>query len=297
MPDKPLYAAEYRKEMAEHVRQTCLYVATKIGDLLDELVVVGGLVPSLLIPEGSVPRGEEMHVGTMDLDLGLSLALLDAARYEELTARLRRAGFEPDTNEVGNPTSQRWKIARWDRFAATVDFVIPPSRHEDEGGKIRHIEKDFAAVITPGLHLAFQDRQRVPLVGSTIMGEKARRDIWVCGPGAFLVLKALAFGSRGENKDAYDLYYVIRNHGSGVVDVLTHLKPIQHDRETRKALQILRRDFSDPDGVGPRRVAQFLYMAPSDELQADVAGFVRELLRECEMEEPGIAVDIQDVHS
>ena len=53
MPEKPLYAAEYRKEMAELVRQTCLYVATKLGDLLDELVVVGGLVPFLLIPEES----------------------------------------------------------------------------------------------------------------------------------------------------------------------------------------------------------------------------------------------------
>jgi hypothetical protein len=27
------------------VRATCLYVATKLGDLMDELVVVGGLVP------------------------------------------------------------------------------------------------------------------------------------------------------------------------------------------------------------------------------------------------------------
>jgi hypothetical protein len=77
MPDKPSFASEYRNEHAELVRQTCLYVATKLGDLVDELVVVGGLVPSLLIPEESVTRGEDIHVGTMDLDLGLSLALLD----------------------------------------------------------------------------------------------------------------------------------------------------------------------------------------------------------------------------
>ncbi len=285
MTDKPSFAAQYRKEQAELVRQTCLYVATRLGDLLDELVVVGGLVPSLLIPEESVPRGEDMHVGTMDLDLGLSLALLDAERYEELTERLRRAGLEPDVNEAGNPTFQRWKIEPSGRFKVTVDFVIPPSRDEDKGGMIRHIEKDFAAVITPGLHLGFQDRQRVSLMGSTILGEKASREMWVCGPGAFLVLKALAFGMRGENKDAYDLYYVIRNYGSGIDDVLTHLNPILHDREAQKALELLRRDFSDPDGVGPRRVAQFLYAAAGDELQADVAGFVRELLRKCSVSE------------
>ena len=46
---------------------------------------------------------------------------------------------------------------------------------------------------------------------------------------------------------------------------------------------MLRRDFSDPDGVGPLRVAQFLYAAPSEDLQADVAGFVQELLRKCDI--------------
>jgi hypothetical protein len=281
VPEKPLFASDYSREQAELVRQTCLYVATKLGDLLDELVVVGGLVPSLLIPEESVPRGEDIHVGTIDLDLGLSLALLDAQRYEELTARLRRAGIEPDVNEAGNPTFQRWKIEPSGNPKVTVDFVISPSLDEDEGGKIRHIEKDFAAVITPGLHLAFQDRRRISLVGSTILGGKASREIWVCGPGAFVVLKALAFGTRGENKDAYDLYYVIRNYGSGIDDVLKDLNPILDEQETQEALQILRRDFFDPDGVGPRRVAEFMYRAPNDELQADVAGFMRELLRKC----------------
>jgi len=281
MPDKPSFASEYRKEHAELVRQTCLYVATKLGDLIDELVVVGGLVPSLLIPEESVPRGEDIHVGTMDLDLGLSLALLDAQRYEEFTARLRRAGFEPDVNESGNLNFQRWKIEASGHPKVTVDFVIPPSLDEDKGGKIRHIEKDFAAVITPGLRLAFRDRQRLSLRGMTILGEKASREIWVCGPGAFVVLKALAFGTRGENKDAYDLYYVIRNYGASVEDLLEHLNPILHEQETQEALQILSRDFTEPDRVGPRRVAEFMYRSPNDEMQADVAGFVRELLRKC----------------
>lgn len=283
MPEKPAFAFQYDREQGALVRRTCLYVATKLGDLLDELVVVGGLVPSLLISEESLPRGEDVHVGTMDLDLGLSLALLNADRYEELTARLRRAGFEPDVNEAGNPTFQRWRIEPSGHFKVTIDFVIPPSLDGDEGGKIRHIEKDFAAVITPGLHLAFQDRQKISLRGNTILGEKAQREIWVCGPGAFVVLKALAFGTRGENKDAYDLYYVIHNYGSGIADVLKHLEPILQEHETRKALQILHRDFSEPNAVGPRRVAAFLYRTPNDDLQADVAGFVRELLRRCDI--------------
>ena len=281
MPEKPSFASEYSRQKTDLVRQTCLYVATKLGDLLDEIVVVGGLVPPLLIPEESVSQGEDIHVGTMDLDLGLSLALLKTDRYEELIERLRRADFKPDKNKAGNPTFQRWKIEVSGRPKVTVDFVIPPSLNEDHGGEIRHIEDDFGAVVTPGLHLAFRDRLKVSLSGSTIRGEKATREIWVCGPGAFVVLKALAFDGRGENKDAYDLFYMIRYYGSGLDDISKCLNPLLHEQDTQEALQILHRDFSEPNGVGPSRVALFMYGTPNEELQADVAGLVRELLRKC----------------
>ncbi|MEW6216606.1 MAG: hypothetical protein AB1543_02885, partial [Candidatus Bipolaricaulota bacterium] len=128
------------------------------------------------------------------------------------------------------------------------------------------------------LHLAFQDRVNVELSGSTVPGERATRPIWVCGSGAYVVLKALAFAARGENKDAYDLYYVVRHFGKGVEDAAERLAPLVGDAEAVKALAILRRDFSDVDSPGPRRVAEFLGGSPDEALQADVAGFIRRLL-------------------
>jgi hypothetical protein len=282
MTEKPLFATDYKREDLELVRQTCLYVATKLGDLLDDLVVVGGLVPSLLIPDESLPAGEDVHIGTTDLDLGLSLAILDSKRYEDLLLRLNRADFKPDENEEGNPILQRWKITPSAGLKVTLDFLIPPSLAADKGGDLRHIQKDLAAVITPGLRLAFRDKQKVSLKGVTLLGEKANRDIWVCGPGAFVVLKALAFDQRGENKDAYDLYFVIRNYGRSIDDVCRCISPLLEEVETKKALAILNRDFLEPDGIGPSRVVQFLYRGPNADLQADVAGYVKELLSKCE---------------
>ena len=277
MVEKPTTAAGYRSQQAELVRATCLYVATKLGDVMDELVVVGGLVPSLLIEQDNLPAGAEAHVGTMDLDVGLTLGLLDGGRYRTLTERLRRAGFEQDVTDDGTPTRQRWKIENMDRV--TVDFLIEPSRAEDRGGTLRDIEQDFAAVITPGLHCAFQDREQITLSGATIMGERATRQIWVCGPGAYVVLKALAFQLRGENKDAYDLYYLVRNYGNGVEDIAARLLPLLNDSTAQQAIDILTQDFQRHDGVGPRRVAEFLRGMPDDEIQADVVGFVGRLLR------------------
>jgi hypothetical protein len=161
----------------------------------------------------------------------------------------------------------------------TVDFLIPPSREDDRGGKLRDIEPDFAAIIAPGLRCAFRDRKQVTLDGRTLFGEKATRNVWVCDAGAYVVLKALAFDSRGENKDAYDLFYVIRNYGSGVGDVAEKVRTLLDDDEARKAIDVLERDFTDPESVGPRRVADFIGGGPDDEVHVDVVGFVAELLR------------------
>jgi hypothetical protein len=218
-------------------------------------------------------------VGTTDLDVGLKLALLEGGRYRTLTERLRAAGFVQDRTDEGWPTRQRWRVTGIGSM--TVDFLIPPSRETDQGGELRDIEKDFAAIIAPGLKLAFQDRRRVRIQGETVFGERATRDIWVCGPGAFVLLKALAFLGRGENKDAYDLYYLVRNFGEGVEDVAVCLRPLLGDPEAKRAIEVLRTDFLDHKAVGPRRVAEFLQGRSDDEIQADVVGFVTALLERC----------------
>ncbi len=271
-------AAGYRGDQVELVKATCLYLATTLGDLMDETVIVGGLVPTMLVDQTTLPPGAGRHVGTMDLDLGLKLALLDEGRYHTLSERLRNAGFAPDRNERDHLTRQRWRHA--ESRDATIDFLIPPSRATDSGGRLRHLEGDFAAFMTPGLSLAFRDCQSVLLEGTTIRGEKASRQVPVCGPGAFVVLKSLAFDGRGYNKDAYDLFYLVRNYGRGVRDVAERLKPLLDDAHALTALAVLRRDFLDPDGTGPRRVAQFLWGRSDADTQADVVGFVGALLAE-----------------
>ena len=282
MTEKPTTAAGYLPEWVRLARSTCLYVATRLGDLADETVIVGGLVPSLIIDQRALPEGVEPHAGTMDLDIGLALAVLDTERYQALTERLRRGGFVPDQNEHGRPIRQRWRA----EGGVTVDFLIPPSRDEDVGGRLRNIEDDFAALIAPGLSLAFLDRVRVKLRGKTIRGERAQRTVWVCGPGAFIVIKALAFDQRGENKDAYDLYYVVRNYGEDPTDIAANILAFLPNAEATRAIDVLERDFLDPDGVGPVRIATFLTGGRDDDIQADVVGFMRQLLKYCRLRTP-----------
>jgi hypothetical protein len=278
MPEKPPNASGYPSDQVARVKSTCLYLATKLGDLMDELVVVGGLVPSLLIDQEKLPENVTPHVGTLDLDLGLAFALVGEQRYQDVVERLRNAKFAADVNEEGKPTRQRWRISD---PPVTVDFLIEPEGAEAQAGRLFPLTKDWAAIIAPGLHLAFRNNQVVTLDGRTIVGETAKRDIRVCGAGAFVVLKALAFHIRGENKDAYDLFYLLRNYGRSVSDVAAQLRPLLPDASAVKALEHLRADFNNSDAIGPRRVAEFLYGRPDADIQADALSFVRHLLVEC----------------
>ena len=274
MTSKPETMDEYRGDSLALVRSTCLYVATKLGDMLDDIVIVGGLVPSLLVDQETLPWGLDEHAGTMDLDMGLSLALLEEERYRELGFRLKDAGFEPDLNSAGNPTSQRWRTTL--PLSTTVDFLIPPSLDTDTGGSLRHIEPNFAAVITPGLHLAFQDRRRIKLSGQTPLGEQTERYVWVCGAAAFTVLKAIAFQGRGANKDAYDLTYIWR--GLGIEVVAGDIEPFLTDPHVDQALTIIKENFTGHDSPGPVRAAAFATGGRDDDLQADVVGLAQGLL-------------------
>ena len=278
MTSKPSGGGGYGTEQLGFVRTTCLHMATKLGDLLDEVVVVGGLVPYLLVDQQHLPPGLDTHVGTMDLDMGLALAILNRERYRDLGDRLRVAGFEPDVNEQGNMRLQTWTVRA--PHSVRVDFLIPPTDETDQGGALLHIESDLAAIITPGLELAFRDRRWKELSGHTPSGAWATRSIPVCGPGAFTILKALAFGNRAENKDAYDLFYVWR--GLGVAEVAESLAPLQPSAYIDDALSIIARDFCSHDGLGPIGAAEFITLGTDDDIQADVVGLAQELLRSME---------------
>lgn len=161
MAEKPKHASDYESEQVELVRAMCLYVATKLGDMMDDLLIVGGLMPSLIIDHEHRGEDAEPHVGTNDLDVGLQVALLNEGRYRQLAERLRDAGFEMAKNDAGNPTRQRWAIANAERV--TIDFLIQPTLEGDKGGKLRDLEPDFAAIIATGLRCAFRDRKKVTL--------------------------------------------------------------------------------------------------------------------------------------
>ena len=192
---------------------------------------------------------------------------------------------------VGCPFTRRWFRTRFQRTGQPdsptlvyrlrkqggIDFLIPSTDQTGLPGSIQHLEGDFGAVVTPGLELAFKDRRQRRLTDTIPSGARASRDIWVCGPGAFTVAKALAFGERTENKDAHDLFYVWR--AIGIPEVTEGLSLVIPDPAVEQALDVIERDFSQFGGPGPIAAARFIAGGFDDGIQADVSGFAVALLR------------------
>lgn len=122
---KPRTAAGYEHAQVDRVRATCLYVATKLGDLLDELVVVGGLVPTLLIDQAH--PATEKHVGTMDLDVGMTPLVT------RVLLRVNRRFYDGDTAHVKNMFQCVPGDARPDHFVRLAILRFLDARRRKKG--------------------------------------------------------------------------------------------------------------------------------------------------------------------
>jgi hypothetical protein len=285
---KPQEASGYSSAESELVKATCLTLAAILGDLMDDICIVGGLVPSMICSVEIDPAAaEDAHCGTSDLDVGLSLGLLDDERYKEMAERLRNRGFEPDQNDEGRATRQRW---HW-HDKITVDFLIPPASPEQRPGKLQNLENDLAAQIVEPLHLAFEELTQVALEGENLFGDHLERTIGFAGPASFVAMKAFAYHLRGEPKDAYDLVFVLTHWEPGLGDICERLagRAALWPEIVGKTVEYLQGDFATTDSNGPRDYSRFLGGIDPRRL-ADAHGAVSDFLTAWERVTDGSSV-------
>ncbi len=284
MTEELLTAADFDVADAQQVEAACLTLAAALGDLKDELCIVGGLVPSVICnaPVDPSALAGGAHVGTKDLDVAFEVTVLDDGHYKEIAARLRAKGFEADRKPSGARVRQRW---RWQQQNVTVDFLIPPADGVDpDRVRVQDLEQDFAALVVKPLPLAFHEQIERRLRGRTLQGDEVVRTVRFCGPAAFVLLKAYAFAMRSKEKDAYDLVYVLQRWPDGIADVAERMA--QHARRdadlVAEMLTLLEQEFASERSAGPRAASRFHDGTIDDDRVADAFGAVRELLDVCE---------------
>ncbi len=271
MTDKPQQIGDYdvvRTELAERV---LLEVWGRLGEFHDFLVLVGGMVPRYLIPQASeTAEAAPVHCGTMDVDLGISLAVADAETYETIRVTLTdRLGFEPGLNPEGREQRHSF-VKSVSGVLINIDFLT--TEYDGPTSVIRKVQRTLSAIQVEGLGLALNDPFRVTIHGSTLAGAKTVETVNVCRPVPFAVLKALAFEKRREPKDAYDLVYLLRYYDDGPSSVAAAATDDEKQAESfQHALESLAIRFQSPDHDGPFTYASFVANETGAAVQAFAA--------------------------
>lgn len=175
------------------------------------LIVVGGLVPPLLAPDAA-----EAHLGSADIDLCLSVAIVDGATREYY--RSIEEHLDP-WFELTSPSGFRWtKRAGAPGLPIAVDFLAPAAEHGEQrpdGSRPLHEE---TAAANAGDQLrpfpirtgALIDRDAITSDVTSVellyrSGVRADVSVRHAGPVGFLAAKADALDGRDDPKDGYDV--------------------------------------------------------------------------------------------
>jgi hypothetical protein len=201
------------------------------------LKFIGGLVPSLLIPE--LDPGIEPHIGSADIDLCLSIALATGrvSAYQRLEKALAKLGYKMKPQGPGSASSWQW--VGGEKHKVTVEFFCAPVAEN------KPIDGDLVELSV---------KVRLP------DGTDASLPFRVTAPAAFLASKADALLRRDKNKDAYDIVWLCEAWpgGQGALAKVIRGSPVFDDPLMKQALQDLAREFDDIDSLGSHGYASFV---------------------------------------
>lgn len=112
--------ADYGPDEVVAARSVLVELVHLLGEYRDEIVIVGGWVPLLLLPESA-----DRHVGTLDVDLALDHRTLQDASYktiqELLLGRGYRQGSQPYIFHRDVPIGERLITVQVDLLAGEYE--------------------------------------------------------------------------------------------------------------------------------------------------------------------------------
>jgi len=281
MPGDQGRASDYDDPMSSRLLGIAADVLRSFGSAFGgrHLAIVGGAVPALLVPV--VPAGITPHVGTADLDLHLSLHLLDgetADYYQAIVDGLRSLGLRSATQ---NGKEIRWRWVGQYRDAKVQVELLCPMRTRAGRPEKPAPATVAEANIGPGAEitaLAVGFGHLVPEDTITVQRRVETRhgmltyEFPVAGITSWLCLKTDAIMRRDKPKDAYDVVWVTDALGPERAAKAIAASPLLASSSAAEVTgqldRLIRDQFQDTKSVGPAMYADFLEsQSPDRELR------------------------------
>ena len=242
-------ATAYDDRSIQAVKAVLLEIGQILGSYRNKFVVIGGAVPWLLLDNPQM-----RHIGSLDIDLSLDPIALDDGEYAMLIEELKRHGYEQDAD------LRKFQLVRTIQpkdegapIAIVVDFLMPRDAVVEKN--IPPLVENFAVQRADGAALALRFAEEFVLEGVMPKGGKNVLTLQVASIPALLAMKGFALANRLKDKDAYDIYYCIRNYQGGIDALVTDCKPLLDDEEAVRAFKLIAEKFAGRDYHGPAGVA------------------------------------------
>jgi hypothetical protein len=265
---------DYIAEAVEAAYSVLIELMHALGEYRDHIVLVGGWVPSILLGNKGEP-----HVGSIDVDLALDHRKLRDEGYKTIRGLLSSMNYEqgkqPFIFERGVRIGSREIIVQ-------VDFLA--GEYGGTGKKHRH-QKIQNQAIQPrkarGCDLVFDKPIEVSIQGELPGGGKDSVKVRVASMVPFLIMKGMALEDRLKEKDAWDIYYCMKNYPGGIDALVEEIQPHTEHGLIKEGLQKIAKHFASEKHLGPKFVADFEEVTDAEEreiLQRDAYEQVNYLL-------------------
>ncbi len=248
---------DYSQDQIAAAKSVLLEIVRLLGAYRDDMVVVGGWVPELILP-----AHPNRHVGTLDVDLALNHSNLQEAGYETIRQLLLKRGYEPHQQQPF--IFFRSVLVQGKSIRVELDFLSGEYGGTGAGHRTQHIQ-DTRARKARGCDLAFAMNLEVRINGTLPEGGEDSADVRVASIVPFLVMKGMALSERLKEKDAWDIYFTMTNYPGGIDALIAETRPNMHHGLVREGLRKIGEKFASPEHMGPKFVADFEDAGDPDE--------------------------------
>lgn len=260
------HSTDYNEAATARCERALVTLLGDLGPWRERIYLAGGLAPRYLV--GQLPEGARAHVGTLDVDLIVGLALGDetSETYRTLQNNLEKSGF------VQSEPSFRW-TRDVDGVTVAVEFLC--ETNSVAFGRIFRPKEftgaRFGAFNVLGAHLAREDFIEREIQAERLDGGGLSKvTVRVANILPYVALKIFAFQDRHDNKDAYDLGFTLLNYNGGphAAGQAAANSSVRNHPQIKDALKLLEERFRDTSNDGPNAYAAFLAAGNDEEEKA-----------------------------
>lgn len=250
--NEPQSAADYDNRLTEAVKSVLIEIGQIPGSFRGKFAVVGGVVPWLLL------NNDDMrHVGTVDIDLDLDPEALGDGEYSKLVNALLENGYYQDEKR------QVFQLVRsvpstdgGPPIDVVVDFLMPRNAKITKNNQ--PLVDKFRVIRADGAELALRFCEIIPIDGLMPEGGTNKVRLAVASIPALLAMKGFALGGRFKQKDAYDIYYCVRNFPGGPEALAAACRPMLEYEDSVTGYRHIDIKFETAESFGPTSVRRFV---------------------------------------